>query len=657
MKEAPFPDSLVAPGHGACAGCGCILAMRHALEALGKKVVVSMATGCMEVVTTPYPETAWRVPWIHVAFENAAAVASGVSAALKSLGRKGVKSVAIAGDGGTADIGLQALSGMVERGDDVLYICYDNEGYMNCLSTSSLIITKDGLKKITEVKEGDEVYAFDKKTHRPVLKRCVGVFNNGNADIFEIETLHHTIRATPNHPFLVLKRNGRGKENQLVWKTLCMLRPGDQVVTLKNLDGGKSFKFDFKQVQRGDYKVTHLNEVSLPKSSGPALMKYLGIWVGDGWVRSERGEVGFAIPNGSDERENLVKLHSALFGIKVRTDDMYVYVNSVNIARFIDSLGFGSGAKNKTIPAWVFTLPKKEKEAFVDGLMLSDGYKKGNSSRYVSASYELLRRFRLLLQTMGYRVGKIHQQKKRKGEKCVYRKLLKDATYGYICFSKRKRWNLEKYQSQYKYQNFLAGNNHFEMEKIRKIKLIGREPTLDLRVEDEHNFIADGMVVHNTGAQRSGLTPFGAWTTTTPIGKVKRGEDRPKKNLPAIIAAHGAPYVATASVAYPGDYMNKLKKAAAIEGPTYVHVLAPCTPGWRIENSKTIEVSRLAVLTGFWVLYEIENGKLNVTFKPPKRRPVVDYLKMQGRFKHLTDAEIAEIQRMVDEQCKRLGIE
>ena len=291
MSEVPFPESLVAPGHRACAGCGCILAMRLALEALGKNVIVSMATGCMEVVTTPYPETSWRVPWIHVAFENAAAVASGVSAALKSLGKKGVKSVAIAGDGGTADIGLQALSGTVERGDNVLYICYDNEAY------------------------------------------------------------------------------------------------------------------------------------------------------------------------------------------------------------------------------------------------------------------------------------------------------------------------------------------------------------------------------ENTGIQRSSSTPFKAWTTTTPIGKFSRGENRPKKNLPAIIAAHGAPYIATASVAYPVDFMNKLKKAAAIEGPTYVHVLAPCTPGWRIDNSKTIEVARLAVLTGFWILYEIENGKLNVTFRPPKRRPVADYLKMQGRFKHLTDAEISEIQKMVDDQCKHFGIE
>lgn len=282
---------LIGPGHRACAGCGCVLAMRHALKALGRKVIISMATGCMEVTTTPYPETAWHVPWIHVAFENAAAVASGISRALKVLGKEDVKAVAIAGDGGTADIGLQALSGAVERGDNILYLCYDNEAYMN------------------------------------------------------------------------------------------------------------------------------------------------------------------------------------------------------------------------------------------------------------------------------------------------------------------------------------------------------------------------------TGVQRSGSTPFKTWTTTTPIGKLSRGEDRPKKDIPAIIIAHGAPYVATASVAYPLDFNRKLKKAAAIKGPTYVHVHAPCTPGWRIADDMTIEVARLAVLTGSWALYEVENGKLNVTFKPPKRRPVAEYLKLQGRFRHLTDEEIAEIQRMVDEQCKRFGIE
>jgi len=282
---------LLAPGHRACPGCGNVLAIRYALKALGKNIIVCAPTGCMEVVTTPYPETAWRVPWIHVAFENVAAVASGVQAGLKKLGKRDIKVVAIGGDGGTVDIGLQALSGMVERNDNVVYICTDNEAYMN------------------------------------------------------------------------------------------------------------------------------------------------------------------------------------------------------------------------------------------------------------------------------------------------------------------------------------------------------------------------------TGIQRSGSTPFAAWTTTTPVGKVKRGEDRPKKNMLAIINAHGAPYVAAASIGYPFDLIKKVKKAASIEGSTYIHAHCPCGPGWRFDSSKTIEIAKLAVLTGMWNLYEIERGEFKLTFKPPKRRPVADYLKVQGRFRHLTDEETAEIQRMVDEECKRLGIE
>jgi len=284
-------EELFAPGHRACPGCGEALAIRHILKALGRNVVITSSTGCMEVISTPYPETSWRVPWIHVAFENAAAVASGVARALKVLGRKDVKSVAIAGDGGTVDIGLQALSGAFERYENLLYICTVNEAYMN------------------------------------------------------------------------------------------------------------------------------------------------------------------------------------------------------------------------------------------------------------------------------------------------------------------------------------------------------------------------------TGIQRSGATPLGAWTTTTPIGKVKRGENRPPKNLPAIMVAHGSPYVATASVAYPLDLIKKVKKAASIEGPTYLHVHTPCGPGWRIDSSKTVEVARLAVQTGMWNLYEVEKGELRVTLKPPKRKPVAEYLKVQGRFRHLTDEEIAVIQKMVDEECRRLGIE
>ena len=123
---------LLSVGHTACSGCGQAIAARLVIDAAGANTIVANNTGCLEVFTTRYPESAWQVPFIHSLFENAAAVASGVEAALVYLGKKDkINVIAQAGDGGTADIGLQALSGMLERGHDILYCCYDNEAYMN----------------------------------------------------------------------------------------------------------------------------------------------------------------------------------------------------------------------------------------------------------------------------------------------------------------------------------------------------------------------------------------------------------------------------------------------------------------------------------------------------------------------------------------------
>jgi pyruvate ferredoxin oxidoreductase beta subunit len=285
----PIPEEeLLAPGHRACAGCGSALCVRLCLKALGRNTVVVTSTGCIEVTTTPYPETAWEVPWIHVAFENAAAVASGVERALKALDREDVTVAVFSGDGGTVDIGFQALSGMAERGHDVVYICYDNEAYMN------------------------------------------------------------------------------------------------------------------------------------------------------------------------------------------------------------------------------------------------------------------------------------------------------------------------------------------------------------------------------TGVQRSGATPPYAATTTTPAGKVWRGEMRPKKDVPRIMVDHGVPYVATACISHPQDLIKKVEKAKETDGPAYVHVLCPCPPGWGYDSSETVEIGELAVDTGMWVLYEVEDGEFRLTYRPRERKPVEEYLKRQKRFQHLTEEEIEEIQRMVDEQWEEL---
>ncbi len=124
--------NLMEPGHTGCAGCGQAIGARLVIKAAGPRVIVANATGCLEVYTTRYPQSAWEVPWIHSLFDNAAGVASGMEAALKVMGRsEGIKVICQAGDGGTADIGMGCISGMWERGHEVVYVCYDNEGYMN----------------------------------------------------------------------------------------------------------------------------------------------------------------------------------------------------------------------------------------------------------------------------------------------------------------------------------------------------------------------------------------------------------------------------------------------------------------------------------------------------------------------------------------------
>jgi len=289
-------EELHAPGHGLCAGCVAGTVVRLLLKVAGKNTIIVNATGCVEVSTTTYPYTSWRVPWIHVAFENAAAAASGIEATIKVLKAKGVidpnkqiNIIALAGDGGTADIGLQALSGMLERGHKVLYVMYDNEAYMN------------------------------------------------------------------------------------------------------------------------------------------------------------------------------------------------------------------------------------------------------------------------------------------------------------------------------------------------------------------------------TGIQRSGSTPKYSWTTTTPVGTILRGKIQFKKPVAEIAAAHRIPYVATANPAYFLDMMNKFKRGLEVEGPAFIQVLQPCPTGWRFDPRYGIKIARLATETAMWINWEVDHGEFRVTVPVPKRKHVRHYIRMQGRFNHLTDEDIEELQKFVDAEVERIN--
>jgi pyruvate ferredoxin oxidoreductase beta subunit len=295
QKTFPKGPDTLASGHRACQGCGEVLALRLLTKALGTDFIAVSATGCMEVCTAPYPQSAWRVPWIHVAFENAAAVASGVESALHVLRRKGkspdkrIPVVAFAGDGGTADIGIQALSGALERQHrDFIYVCLDNEAYMN------------------------------------------------------------------------------------------------------------------------------------------------------------------------------------------------------------------------------------------------------------------------------------------------------------------------------------------------------------------------------TGIQRSSETPFGASTTTSPAGSRSKGQSTWKKNMALIAAAHGIPYVATASPAFHLDLMNKIRRAAAVEGPAYLHVYAPCPTGWRMKPELSVESAKLVVTTRIFPLYEVLDGNFVLSRKVDAPTPIEDYIRVQGRFKHLKEQDLVYIKGRVNEEYERI---
>ncbi len=175
----------------------------------------------------------------------------------------------------------------------------------------------------------------------------------------------------------------------------------------------------------------------------------------------------------------------------------------------------------------------------------------------------------------------------------------------------------------------------------------------------------DNEAYMNTGIQRSGATPFGAATTTSPAGKVRAGKPQQRKDLTQVIAAHNIPYVAQASVSHWKDLIEKAEKAFAVEGPAFLNVLAPCPRGWRIKSDETIEIAKIAVQTGFWPLYEVEDGEWKLNFKPKELKPIVDFLKPQGRFAHLfkpgNEHLLEEYQEQVNKNWaqlkKRCGVE
>ncbi|MCX8187536.1 MAG: thiamine pyrophosphate-dependent enzyme [Nitrososphaeria archaeon] len=180
-------------------------------------------------------------------------------------------------------------------------------------------------------------------------------------------------------------------------------------------------------------------------------------------------------------------------------------------------------------------------------------------------------------------------------------------------------------------------------------------------LERGHNMLYicyDNEAYMNTGIQRSGATPLGAATTTSPAGKVIPGKQQKKKDLIGIAVAHGIPYAATSSISHPLDFVNKVRKALEIDGPKVIHVLAPCVPGWGYPTSETVRLARLAVETRYFPIYEVEYGKVKINIRVDTPKPLEEFLKTQRRFAHLFRPENARIlealKKAVEENWERL---
>ncbi|MBI4200206.1 MAG: pyruvate ferredoxin oxidoreductase [Chloroflexi bacterium] len=199
------------------------------------------------------------------------------------------------------------------------------------------------------------------------------------------------------------------------------------------------------------------------------------------------------------------------------------------------------------------------------------------------------------------------------------------------------------------YKTFLRTGRWKEDQPINFVVFGGDGGTYDIglqalsgAIERGHRFLyvcLNNEAYMNTGIQRSSASPLGTWTTTTPVGTRMTGKPQPRKDLTRIVAAHGVPYAAQASPHLWKDFMRKVEKALGTDGPTFINVLAPCPRGWRTPDDLGIQLGRVATETCVWPIYEVDQGVWKLNHRPREKRPVVEWLKVQGRFLHLLRPE------------------
>ncbi|MBU4311384.1 MAG: hypothetical protein KJ706_01540, partial [Candidatus Omnitrophica bacterium] len=592
--------------------------------------------GCLEVATTIYPYTAWKTPFIHNAFENVAATISGVETAYRALKKKGkikkeIKFVAFGGDGG-------------------------------CYSDDTEIFTEDGFKDIKDIKVGEKIWSVNPETNELELQ--------------ENEKLH-------KYPYKGAMIRGKSRFIDF------LITPNHNVPMwykgkwefIKGIDLIKRYKTAFLRKFYWYGNGISISDVEIPKIPRYRCQKefskfeirkwlrFLGWYISEGSLyKSKSGYLIRIYQSDKDRKEKIYKLLKDL-GLSPFKCNRSVDFQSKQIYEYLER-ECGKGFKNKRIPKWALALDRDYLRQIFSSLMEGDGSvtKQENRSsyhlKYITASHSLMNDMVELI----LKLGKNCNVSKKKG---VYRLGIDNEYLKHKLYSRRKLYGdkqqvlLENYKG-FVYCPQLKKNHTVIIKRNGKISLSGNSYDIGIQalsgaLERGHKFVYvcyNNEAYQNTGAQRSGATPKGASTTTAPSGKASYGKPQLRKDLTSIVAAHRIPYVAQASASHWNDLVTKSEKAFKVDGPAFLNVISMCHRGWRFPQEDTIKVNKLAVETGYWPLIEVENGTWKFTYKPKERKPVVEFLKTQGRFKHLFKEEnkhvLEEIQKDIDENWARL---
>nr|BAL57087.1 hypothetical protein HGMM_F47C08C08 [uncultured Acetothermia bacterium] len=366
---------------------------------------------------------------------------------------------------------------------------------IGCLTADTKVfLNPRGAVNITEIKPGDWVYALDLNAMEIVKRPVKGVVCTGVRPVFKLTTENHReIKATANHPFLALQRTG--KHWQLVWKPLEHLQVGEYIALSQGLpDEGKPYRIEYQ---------SHLKRVKvkprLPRETTEELMWLVGLYLGDGFI--ERGTNGvprrvyFAVPESDPARLKLTKLLQKLFAVGWKPKGISVTVNSAIFAEFLLSLGLAGTAKEKRIPRWVFRLPVRHKLALIEGYLDADGHIRQHHGKdgklygqltFASCNRELLEDLKLLMISCGLNPLKISSYSRERVLLGQYRGTY-TTHYLNLPFS-----DLEVIRAK------SAPRPSVEFVRVLSIESLGEEPVYDIEVAGAHNFIANGLVVHNS---------------------------------------------------------------------------------------------------------------------------------------------------------------